>query len=741
MNMDELKRKLIANWQGYLRQREDFIASIPTMDPVWTAPFNIIGNIFEPILGSIDGKCPNLFLLFDNIIRSEEIRAGAIRFEIEIFSGSGSSTAISEFNIQNNEICYNFNLQGEEQKLAIYLGTSGCQALYSIIENILRNTARHSKREELEKVKNYSKSIIEKQKPDGHSKPLTITIEFHYDDLQYKDDYVKVKIYDNMGGWEKENENIRIVKEKKNSKDELKLVLLGNNEANLECIKQKIQKGKYSIAGLDIRSVEKSEKEQRIEEALNKIIFNRRFSPGYKDGKIIDETGKIIEGAWGLKEMRICASFLRGLKISEYEIEKSPPVITPFVECGNLGVEFYIPKLKDLLVVSRSIYKELEKNNKINELKNKGIYIETDITEITGPTYTHEFVVIDIDEQENVSWIKDNILKLPYKLFYLSQNGNIPTDIKEVDKRADKRVIKKGEFKLEVLGLFKKWQNYLDTSISTIMIKGRDSKWEITETNTQNIINDREFLNKCQNKYILDHKWEYYNGIIKKKPYFYAPYRHIPKDGFYLIIENPLIEKASNTEDYKRAFSNFIEVASTNVVIIDERIFTEFGDRKNIYDNNVFLGYYWFLQNVMGFNLYKDKLGKYHLSYYKINMNDRGLENVSVTKEEIEINKITDFQNIFKENLRNKIHFLIIHQTIIENKIGGKEGFKKFIELLPKEYRAWYTVVTSGRGHPERNKMPDYSKFIHFSDLRSYTVENPNKYLLVKVISSLKDEK
>ena len=499
--MDELKRKLIANWQGYLREREDFIASIPTMDPVWTAPFNIIGNIFEPILGSIDGKCPNMFLLFDNIIRSEEIRTGAIRFEIKIFSQGGNSTATSAFNLQNDKIYYNFELSGKDQKLAIYLGTSGCQALYSIIENILRNTARHSKREELEKVKNYSKSIIEKQKPDGHSKPLTITIEFHYDDHQYKDDYVKVKIYDNMGGWEKENDSIWILREKKEGKEELKLVVLKDNEADLNSIKQKIQKCKYSIAGLDISSVEKSEKEQRIEEALNKIIFNRRFSPDYKDGKIIDETGKIIEGAWGLKEMRICASFLRGLKISEYEIEKSPPVITPFVECGNLGFEFYIPKVKDLLVVSESIYGKLEKNNKIKELKNKGIYIETDITEITGPTYTHEFVVIDIDEQENVSWIKDNILKLPYKLFYLSQNGNIPTDIKEVDNRADKRVIKKGEFKLEVLGLFKKWQNYLDTSISTIMIKGRDSKWEITETNTQNIIDDRDFLNKCQNKY------------------------------------------------------------------------------------------------------------------------------------------------------------------------------------------------------------------------------------------------
>jgi hypothetical protein len=90
--MDELKRKLIANLQDYLRERMDFIASLPTMDPLWTAQFDIIDNLINPILDDIRdenlnplNKCPNLFLLFDGILRSEGIRAGGIAFEIKIF--------------------------------------------------------------------------------------------------------------------------------------------------------------------------------------------------------------------------------------------------------------------------------------------------------------------------------------------------------------------------------------------------------------------------------------------------------------------------------------------------------------------------------------------------------------------------------------------------------------------------------------------------------------------------------
>jgi hypothetical protein len=281
--MDELKRKLIANLQNYLRERMDFIASLPTMDPTWSAPFNIIDNIFRPILDNLGGKCPNLFLLFDNIAKSEGIRAGAISFEIKIITNTNTYTSNACFSVIGSEISYNFESKGEDSPVAIYLGTSGCQAFYSIIENIIRNTTRHSKRERIEEVKSESEKIIKKQTFDPN-KILKITIEFHYDDKEnkYQDDYILVRIYDNMGGWEKESDNIWVFKEKGDGKEELKLAVLVDEKKENEA-KEKLKK-----------YIDKKD-EGEIEKELNDKIFNRKFNPNYPEGRIIDETGKVMK--------------------------------------------------------------------------------------------------------------------------------------------------------------------------------------------------------------------------------------------------------------------------------------------------------------------------------------------------------------------------------------------------------------------------------------------------------------
>ena len=116
---------------------------------------------------------------------------------------------------------------------------------------------------------------------------MTIIIEFDYDsdENNYKDDFVRIKIYDNLLGWYRKNG----VWVRRNDGKEISL--------------------------------------EEIDTLLKPSI--REFHGKRRDGRIIDETGDIVQGAWGFKEMRICASFLRGLQISEYEnSDIDPPVIT-----------------------------------------------------------------------------------------------------------------------------------------------------------------------------------------------------------------------------------------------------------------------------------------------------------------------------------------------------------------------------------------------------------------------------
>jgi len=231
--MNRLKRKLIANLQNYLRERQSFIASIPTMDPIWTAPLSLTGYIIKPILGVLNnegeevddnGKCPFLFLLFDNIVRSENIRACAIKFLVKIFSRTGKREYKYYFDIDEGQIQYKVesnNTSEQEFKAAIYLGTSGCHAFYSLVENTLRNIARHSSKKALEKVQEYSKKFTNQNEIFNSGKPILITIEFHYDDNEneeFKEDFIKVKIYDNMGEWKKKNNGIWVLEEKENGK-------------------------------------------------------------------------------------------------------------------------------------------------------------------------------------------------------------------------------------------------------------------------------------------------------------------------------------------------------------------------------------------------------------------------------------------------------------------------------------------------------------------------------------------
>ena len=762
--MDKLKRKLIANLQNYLRERMDFIASLPTMDPLWTAPFDIIDNLINPILDDIKdknlnplNKGPNLFLLFDGILRSEGIRAGGIAFEIKIFKNNFSEPDfiwLSEFKYNNNQVKYEIkiNKQGDEAEfpIAISLGTSGCQAFYGIIENILRNSGRHSDKKEIKKVVNYSEAMEKNTLPGENDKPLKITIEFYYkwsDGYSYKDyqdDYIKVKIYDNMLGWQKKNNNW-IKFDKKMTIDEIKILL----------------SSEYKEFGKDA---------------------NKKM----QDGRIIDDTGNIIQGNWGFKEMRICASFLRGIKITDYEKKYKPPVITPIPipdkkKKASLGFEFYIPKVKNLLIVSKNLSRKI----KAEDLKNKGIYIEEDankIIELQQGVFTHEFVAIDIDEEENKKFIQENSLLLPYKLFFItSQNNNlekivnlfknvrydlyIKNSVSSLEKENLKNLIiskkknlipwltKNGIFEINnvkykcspaervYLEIYKRWNSYLYLNKNPIM--GICHKELATDLkNLIYFLNSSEInkIESLKNKLILLwHRFENYDAVFKKlKSYLISalPYTHGISFKITKIAEH--FENAKNYED-KFAILNYLitlEIGATNIIIIDERVFNEANKIRNICGKNINFALSWYLQNVVIFNLDKgDKKIPFKLSGYLVN--PEGELTQSFTKPDI-IN-IKNISKYLPQHFQNKVHFMIIHQSII-TKIGGKEKFKEFIKSLPEEYKPWYVVVTSGRGHPPKNEMPEKTKFLDFSTLRSVVIDHPDKFLLTKILTGLKEE-
>jgi len=786
MDNEYLKNKLIANLQNYLRERMDFIASLPTMDPLWTSQFDIIDNLINPILDDIRDeklnplyKCPNLFLLFDGILRSEGIRAGGIEFEIKIFKKNSSNPdykLTSKFRLEGNQIKYEINKEANETEfpIAISLGASGVQAFYGILENIIRNSGRHSNKDEIKKVVEYSDAIKEKKQPSSGFHPLKITIKFWYDwdnnFKEYKDDFIRVRIYDNMGGWIKDGSNNWVKKENENfSLEQVEYML-------------KPEAGKFG----------------NIE----------------RDGRIINESGNIVQGNWGMKEMRICASFLRGIKISNYEIQHNPPVITavavPKKENPNeasLGFEFYIPKVKNLLIVS----KDLDSKNK-EDLKKIGIYIEEDINKIIDlqnkGVFTHEFVAIDVDDEENRKFIQENSLLLPYKLFFITQepakfdfsffknirydfylNAKKPDDEKEnlknliISKKDIQRWLTQNDtFEINnvqyqncspaervYLEIYKRWENYLNLTpthnflpkLTIYPSNFKDNPNLLNSIKETGNYNEDELIFLCdtindeinlKESILLVHRWgvneNVYLPIVNKGPLAILPFAGGISAKATKIAEyykNKVFQHLTEKKSYKfhfyKYFMEAIESGLLNIIIIDERIFDEAKNRRNICGININFALNQYLQNVAILNLDKED-DNFVLKGYNVNPSE--FESPFVYKEIKFSSKLNgqnnEIKNFFPKHFENKVHFMIIHQSIIAPKIGGKEEFKKFISFLPDEYKPWYVIITSGRGHPPKNDMPENTKFLDFSSLRSSVIDYPDKFLLTKMLAELKEK-
>lgn len=121
--------------------------------------------------------------------------------------------------------------------------------------------------------------------------------------------------------------------------------------------------------------------------------------------KISDHHGMAVPGAWGLKEMRICAAYLRGLRSdkvdsSEYQIKHGgsqvsaePPLLEAIKHSdGSLGYRFYLQKPGHVLIVDAATRPAVDADVRAR-LGAEGIIYRTE-DEAAGLGWPHDFVVL-----------------------------------------------------------------------------------------------------------------------------------------------------------------------------------------------------------------------------------------------------------------------------------------------------------------------------------------------------------
>jgi len=273
----------------YLQKRMDFIAQVSTSPPSWCMTMKWNGTDESSLMmGFTEQKC-----LLDNIAWSYKVRYCDFWFR--------------DPNIQNDEkpeIRLKIQQCSPPEDIAVDIphGQIGAQAFYTILENLIRNTAKYGDRT---------------RAAENAYLPLefTVKIEEEWDDLGkgWKKNYYRVLIRDN---WETSQETV-----------------------------------------------------EKLNDALAEPIVD-------------PETGELKPGNWGMKEIKICAGYLRMLRPEEIDDKyqewkggssSEPPLIEAKLtnseweevrNSGHLTYILYLLRPKKALLVGKFSNIEVENRTK-----------------------------------------------------------------------------------------------------------------------------------------------------------------------------------------------------------------------------------------------------------------------------------------------------------------------------------------------------------------------------------------
>ncbi|WP_291124931.1 hypothetical protein [Flavobacterium sp. UBA6031] len=717
---------LIANFNSYLRTRMDFLADIATGEPA----MEVSRLLVRDVIGELDKNR----ILLNNI-------SGVDGFKYEIIV---KDCRECEENCANDSC--KCNGLDKDIPVSIPNGILGYHSLFVIIENVIRNTAKHQGQDS--------------SGEDSVPPPIVFTIELHKS--ENNNTYYEVLIYD----------SIPITEDFKIKPDDIKFIEENTNET------------------------------YRVENSLFKtkldwLVFQQNCR--INKSVISSESGRLREGSWGLVEMDASSAYLRkqspasidekkyDLQIldneSRYDKLGGHLNILKAVKKNNfLAYRFHIMKPKELLIVDEKgiLYNELSKDNglKLNLLRENGIWVFHKNKESYGEEnlfniekiYSHPFLLIiacdSFNEEEylftkvkansNGEDVECNLFRgnLPTRIIVCNSNKVKISNTIWVATTNEDHSLYKSLFNSSVDQIIRKIPaSEADLKSQTIM----DMVWGLwlehkVTLHDLNIVEDYSgsslgkninelILNKAKQKgkdfrVFLDHHGREIANHLKKseKPDSYICYNSVVKD-FVDNAQTKMINRELNIKFDKIGLAIITDSALTKIIIIDERVqkswSEEFDYSKEIKDN------------VNRFAITKQELMEGGGVFSPIMKGDDELNLNNPRFEKGYSSKLTTFiKYIHKKTNIKGIDFIVIHLGVIEKMLAvegepkKKENILNFILNLQNGLGSANTriIITSGRGKPDN--LPEQVPFLSFSTLSQYTIETPFKPLLNEIINN-----
>jgi len=700
---------LLAYFNSYIKTRMDYLADVATSTPT----------------------------LESTRFLKRDVLAGIDRNRILLNKISGVDAFNYTIIVKNRLKCTCSNVPGRcdcpnnDEDIPIVMPNDllGQHAFYIIVENIIRNTAKHGGNPvRLEDNINANTDYI-----------FTIEILNDTSSPQFQD-YYQVFIYDNCPI--KDNSETKALIHLKNIED---IAEQFNN----------IEPNWPEYISLDKLS------------SLEAIIVEQAYR---LNKKIIDSNGKLRDGAWGLIEMDVSASYLRKESIencddSIFDIlpsgilkprksksylynsvqQKNNPKPKPYLlkslSINNcLGYRLFLMKPKNYLIIldSESYDIEEERNQKYeSELRNYGILVLNPKQfytnkEVVREIFSYQFLIFEDalfpmnkkTQKRKILYEDINIGALPIRKIALSASINKEKKSSNVTEIIDYLNSKNKEDTLKKLNAFI-WPKWINTLLTRRKKDCVAMGWD-ENMNFEKEFYKRPFLShsaknkpKAIFKAVFDdhginwanfHDADYINPISSR---IKITLPNIPENSLDISFR----EKRINTLNKLQ----LAESTLTKVAILDERIQVGVIKGKFIPKKAV----------PIPLDMLLEKIGIYVPKRKQANLNEVSFER--------EYKKILSWTKKISKDL----DFLIIHMGIIEKlmKIKKLDYHDKNLinQYIKEEFQHQQNIhltiiITSGRGKPEN--LPSEYRFINYSSISNYILEDRNKFMFINCLNN-----
>ncbi|MFH0734643.1 MAG: hypothetical protein V1773_07075 [bacterium] len=742
----------------YIQQRMDFIAQITTEFPQWASSTWLIRDIMrrfymqKNLLSYIaQSECLSAYQFQNNNNKQKN------KLLIKVLDKDFNPIIINKNN--------NFDEEIPDALVAIPGGVVGCQAFYTILENIIRNSAKHSW------VSSDNEGNFE------------LYVQFDINSEPYKP-FVTIRVFDNC----------TYPKQKQIAKKFLREI---NNKITRSFIENtgELRKENWGIAEIKISAGFLAQKGIiEISEEGDGLIFEATSGNGILNAQIIiNKKNNSEHFGYEFAIPKPRELLIINSKIDDYNTSEKLNIKLSAEKdnCKILNSIEPLPSMRDyeFIIMDDVCYDKIINKTIDIELFPFRLFLKSGKDLPISVDYIHRICKLDSNftiEYNSTDWkqiklnlyrkwiefINPDLEKYEYP-FFLNTSGNPDNHSSTIDLRRIFQIILRNEknnsfsSRLRSLAILKD-EDYNDL---INIINDENSDWDevysvFKEKHKDSII-PLDYL-KWAIDFLINKSEEdietlplSYKAIIgkssKEKHFYDELLKNFEKDK---LLKNILL--FTDEKGFKSAITNEAHrgiILKRHLEIKDEFTFT-----KNIYVEALSGSQFYFsrleseansfdsfklmfqiLENAFSKILIIDeRVSEYfYLSSYEkqkrfiklrliIPHTVNGELLVSKTKFDlVEENKVNIVETVNLNSNLSDYNILIIHQGVLDKLWKNKENIKNQLSILKKMIP--FIVITSGRGTP--TELPDYEKFVPFSDIKEYILKDyPEKILLLNNI-------